>query len=277
MKLPVNSCVAVGRNLHRRRVFERMANVAALSPIQALVWILIPLNTVTIERTIVRYCNCALYMFIVIDILYILYDNNLIIWYYRIFKRQPTGSSYQMMQDKSFYMDLTAWKTRTITWTNALSTNFSWLLTATSMWSRSVTENVWALLFCSPGAKMNTNKWDNTSRLTTTRPRWTYLKATVFFVVGLRMKRGKTSYSYLQLDGSTSSIYSNIISFRLYSQNVKDLPSSGVQALQDRETAARYCRLIFRIVVGLLRNDRQGVSPKKSSSRSTWWSNISCT
>jgi hypothetical protein len=75
------------------------------------------------------------------------------------------------------------------------------------------------------------------------------------------MKTGKTSYSYLQLDG-TFSIYSNIIFFRLYSQDAKDLPSSGAQALQDRETAARYCRLIFRIVVGLLRHDRQGLFPQ---------------
>lgn len=35
-----------------------------------------------------------------------------------------------------------------------------------------------------------------------------------------------------------------------------------MQALQDRETAARYCRLMFRIVVGLLRHDRQGACPQ---------------
>jgi hypothetical protein len=79
MKLPINSCVAVERNIHLRKVFEHMASVAALSPIQTPVWILTLLNPVTIEGTIMRYYNCALYMFIVIGILYVLYDNNLMI------------------------------------------------------------------------------------------------------------------------------------------------------------------------------------------------------
>ena len=105
-KLPISSCVAVGRNIHLRKVFEHMAGVVALSPLQALVWRLRLLNPVTIEGTIMRYYNLTLYMFIVVGILYILYDNNLTIRYCRIFKRifkrQPACSSYQTMQDKPF-------------------------------------------------------------------------------------------------------------------------------------------------------------------------------
>ncbi|CAO3665359.1 unnamed protein product [Umbelopsis vinacea] len=45
-------------------------------------------------------------------------------------------------------------------------------------------------------------------------------------------------------------------------QELKDLPSAGISALQDDQSASLYCRLMLRVVVGFLRHGSRGDCPE---------------
>jgi hypothetical protein len=53
-----------------------------------------------------------------------------------------------------------------------------------------------------------------------------------------------------------------IINFCCCRQELKDLPSAGISALQDDQSASLYCRLMLRVVVGFLRHGSRGDCPE---------------